>query len=320
MSDRLRVATRRSALARAQATQTAVLIAGDDHELVALATTGDREPERAIGDFDAKGLFVDAVREAVLAGDCDVAVHSYKDLPTAPVDGLTVGAVPPRADPRDLLVTRDGHRLGELPRLATVGTSSERRRVQLLRARPDLQVLAIRGNLDTRLRKVVDGELDAVVVALAGLQRLYVDDAAGGVGPFDLPLSGAPLEPGQMLGSPAQGAIAVECRADDAATLERLAVADDPDTRAQVTAERGFLARIGGGCSAPIGALAHQPGPGQIEVAGLLADPGRRTVLRRSQRGDLRDPAAVGRELAETMLAAGGQELVDAIARRQASS
>ena len=314
---RLRVATRRSALARAQATQTAKRIAGDDYELVPLATTGDREPDRAIGDFDAKGLFVDALREAVLAGDCDIAVHSYKDLPTAPVDDLVVGAVPPRGDPRDLLVTREGHQLGELPRLATVGTSSERRRVQLLRARPDLQVLPVRGNLDTRLRKVVDGEFDAAVVALAGLQRLYVDEADGGVGPFTLPLAGAPLEPGVLLPPPAQGALAVECRSDDAATLQRLAAVDDATARAQVTAERAFLATVGGGCTAPIGALAHEPATGHIEVAGMLADPDRRVVLRRSWRGALRDPAAVGRELAEAMLSGGGQDLVDAVAGRQ---
>lgn len=314
----MRVATRRSDLARAQATQAARLVAGDAHELVPLASTGDLHPERAIADFNAKGLFVDAIREAVLAGDCDVAVHSYKDLPTEPVDGLVVGAVPPRQDPRDLLVTRDGLHLGSLPRLATVGTSSERRRVQLLRARPDLQVLPVRGNLPTRLGKVASGELDAVVVALAGLRRLYRDPAEGGIGALDLAVAGAPLEPGQCLPSPAQGAIAIECRAGDRATLARLAAADDPEARAAVTAERAFLATVGGGCSAPIGALAASPAPGVLELAGLLADPGRRKILRKSQRGMASDPAALGRALAEEMLEAGGRALVEAIdARRQ---
>ncbi|MGM0819450.1 MAG: hydroxymethylbilane synthase [Actinomycetota bacterium] len=314
----MRVATRRSDLARAQATQAARLVAGDAHELVPLASTGDLHPERAIADFNAKGLFVDAIREAVLAGDCDVAVHSYKDLPTDPVDGLVVGAVPPRQDPRDLLVTRDGHHLGSLPRLATVGTSSERRRVQLLRARPDLQVLPVRGNLPTRLGKVASGELDAVVVALAGLRRLYRDPAEGGIGALDLAVAGAPLEPGQCLPSPAQGAIAIECRAGDRTTLARLAAADDPEARAAVTAERAFLATVGGGCSAPIGALAASPAPGVLELAGLLADPGRRKILRKSQRGMASDPAALGRALAEEMLESGGRALVEAIdARRQ---
>ncbi len=317
----MRVATRRSDLARAQAAQAARLVAGDAFELVALASTGDLHPERAIADFNAKGLFVDAIREAVLAGDCDVAVHSYKDLPTEPVDGLVVGAVPPREDPRDLLVTRDGHHLASLPDNAIVGTSSERRRLQLLRVRPDLQVLPVRGNLPTRLGKVASGELDAVVVALAGLRRLYRDPAEGGIGALDLAVAGAPLEPGQCLPSPAQGALAIECRADDRATLAALASADDPDARAAVTAERAFLATIGGGCSAPIGALASSPVPGVLEIAGLLADPGRRRVLRKSQRGTLHDPTGLGRALAEEMLESGGRSLVEAIdARRRDAS
>jgi hydroxymethylbilane synthase len=313
----LRVATRRSALARAQAWQTARLI-GDDVELVPMATTGDEHPDRAVASFDVKGLFVDRVRQAVLDGDCDVVVHSYKDLPTEPVDGLTIAAVPPRADPRDLLVTRSGHALGDLPRLATVGTSSERRRVQLLRARPDLQVLPVRGNLDTRLRKVADGDLDAVVVAMAGLQRLYRAESEGGVGPLGLPLKATPLEPGQCLPAPAQGAIAVEARVEDAATLQRCAAADDASTRACVAAERAFLETIGGGCLAPIGALATMAGGGALELAGMLADPGRRRMLRRSHRADASDPAALGRDLAASMLASGGSELVEAVENRRA--
>ncbi|HEY8341365.1 MAG TPA: hydroxymethylbilane synthase, partial [Egibacteraceae bacterium] len=198
----LRIATRRSALARAQAFQTGQLLqvrTGEPFELVPLATTGDLHPDRAVGDFDTKGLFVDAIRAAVLDGDCDVAVHSFKDLPSDPVDGLVVAAVPPREDPRDVLVSRDGAVLSTLADTATVGTSSQRRRLQLLRARPGLSVLPLRGNLDTRLRRVADGELDAVVVAFAGLRRLYRPEAEGGVGALGLPLTAAPLEPGECL-------------------------------------------------------------------------------------------------------------------------
>ncbi|QBI20329.1 hydroxymethylbilane synthase [Egibacter rhizosphaerae] len=313
----MRVATRRSALARAQAFQTARALAGDDAELVPLRTTADREPDKLVADFGTKGLFVDALREAVLDGDCDIAVHSYKDLPTEPVDGLVVGAVPPRADARDLLVTRDGHALSTLPRISTVGTSSERRRVQLLRARPDLQVISVRGNLDTRLRKVHEGEFDAIVVALAGLQRLYTPEEDGGVGPLGLPLHAVPLEPGECLPSPAQGALAVECRRDDAETRKRLARVEDAGARATVTAERSFLATVGGGCLAPIGALATEL-PGRVlELAAMLADPGRRKVLRRSLRGPIAEPERLGRELAQQMLADGGEQLVAAVQERR---
>lgn len=314
----MRVATRRSALAQAQAYQTARAIAGDEVELVPMATSGDREPDRPVSEFDRKGLFVDSLREAVLDGDCDIAVHSYKDLPTEEVDGLTVGAVPRRADPRDLLVSREGHALSTLPRIAQVATSSERRRAQLLRARPDLQVLAVRGNLDTRLRKVDDGEFDAVVVALAGLQRLYTAEEDGGVGPLGLPLRAVPLEPGECLPAPAQGALAVECRGDDRVTRQRLAAVDDKATRAAVAAERGFLARVGGGCLAPVGALATPQAEHTLELAAVLADPGRRRVLRRSLRGPDAEPVRLGQQLADDMLADGGEEIVEAVRQRRA--
>lgn len=313
----LRVATRRSALARAQALQTARLIS-DEVELVPMATTGDEHPERAVDAFDVKGLFVDRVRQAVLDGDCDVVVHSCKDLPTEPVQGLTLAAVPQRADPRDVLVTAAGHRLTELPKLSTVGTSSERRRVQLLRSRPDLQILAIRGNLDTRLRKVAEGELDAVVVALAGIERLYRPESEGGAGPLRLPLRAAPLEPGQCLPAPAQGAIAVEARTDDRETMRRCAAADDGASRAAVVAERSFLEQVGGGCLAPIGALAVPGSSGTLELAAMIADPARRKVLRRSMRGSIVDPVTLGRELAASMMASGGSELVEAVRARAA--
>lgn len=303
----LRIATRRSALARAQAFQVGRLIAertGDTFELLPLATTGDRHPERAVASFDTKGLFVDTIRGAVLDGEADLAVHSAKDLPSDVVDGLAAGAYPKRADPRDLLVTREGYALADLPPVARVGTSSPRRAVQLLRVKPGLQVLEIRGNVDTRLRKVAEGEFDAVVLAAAGLARLYVDEREGGVGPLRLPLKAYLLEPGECLPAPAQGALAVECRAGDSGALATCRAIDDRPTRQRVIAERAFAQRLGGGCLTAVGGLCTLTGDGGLELIGMLGDHGRRRVLRLSSRGDYRRPEALGTSLADDLLAA----------------
>lgn len=286
-----------------------------------MATTGDLAPDRAIGEFDAKGLFVDTIRAALLAGEVDLAIHSYKDLPSEPVDGLVIGAVPVREDPRDVLVTRDGHGLADLPAIATVGTSSERRRVQLLRAKPGLQVLPVRGNLDTRLRKAADGELDAVVVAFAGLRRLYVAESDGGVGPLGLPLKAVALEPGEVLPAPAQGALAVECRAGDETALAACAAIDDAVTRAVVHAERAFLTRLGGGCMAPVGALATVTDRGALRLLGMLGDPARRQVVRVSDEGPYDQPEQLGESVADQVVAGGGAAMLAAIAAaREATS
>ena len=308
----LRIATRRSALARAQATQVGLAL-GVDFALVPLVTTGDRHPQRAVESFDTKGLFVDAIRDAVLAGDCQLAVHSGKDLPSGPVPGLVLGAHPRREDPRDVLVTRDGHTVGTLPSVATIGTSSARRRLQLLRIRPDLAILPVRGNVDTRLRKVAEGEFDGVVLALAGLRRLYTAVEAGGIGPLGLPLRAVTLEPGECLPAPAQGALAIECRDDDTATRELLSVIDDPATRTAVTAERSFLQQLGGGCLTPIGALATVTGDG-LQLAGMLGDPVRRTVLRQTATGAVEAPEQVARELAARIRELGGDTMLQHIA------
>lgn len=303
----IRIATRRSALARAQAHQTGRLLqrrTGEPFELVPLATTGDVQQDRPVAQVDAKGMFVDTIRAAVLAGECDLAVHSYKDLPTAPAEGLVVGAVPEREDPRDLLVTRDGRAFATLDPLATVGTSSERRRLQLLRAKPSLQVLPIRGNIDTRLRKVADGEFDAVVVAFAGLRRLYVPPEAGGVGALGLPLTGAPFEPGEMLPAAGQGALAVECRTDDDAARALCRSLDHAPTARTVRAERAFLEAFGGGCLSAVGALCGITGEGGLELAGMVGDPARRFVYRRTRSGPYGDPEALGTALATEMLGA----------------
>ena len=299
-----RVATRRSALARAQAGVVATALAtetGRPAELVPLSTTGDDQPTRAVGTFDVKGLFVDGVRAAVLDGRADLVVHSYKDLPTDPRRGLMIVAVPEREDPRDVLVTRDGAHLTTLRRGATVGISSARRAAQVQRARRDVIVQPLRGNLDTRLRRVADGDLDAVVVALAGLRRL---------GPVDLPLKLLPLEHGECLHAPAQGALAIECRADDGATIEALRVLDHDPTRMCVRAERALMTRLEGGCTAPIGAHANLLEGGRLELLGMIADPIGTRLHRGSHHAAADQPERLGHVLAESLLAMGGEAIV----------
>lgn len=304
----LRIATRRSALALAQATQTAQLITqrtGQPTELVPLSSTGDDNPDARIDTLvaggDVKGLFVDAIRAAVLEGDCHLAVHSHKDVPTEPHPDLTIAAIPGREDPRDLLVSAHGWTFAALPGTAIVGTSSSRRSLQLLRVKPGLQVLPIRGNLDTRLRKVVDGEYQAIVVALAGLKRLYTSPERGGVGPLDLPLKAVPLEPGEMVPAPAQGAIAIECRADDARTSSLLEAVDHLPSRRAVATERAFLAELGAGCTTPAGALCGLTGMGGLELTAMLGDERSRRVLRRSVAGGFDQGEEIGRGLARDM-------------------
>jgi len=263
----LRLGTRASALATTQSQTVADAITaatGVAVELVPISTEGDRSSQ-AIQQLGGTGVFVAALREALLAGEVDLAVHSYKDLPTAPAPGLILAAVPDREDPRDALVARDGKVLGELPAGATVGTGSPRRIAQLEALGLGLVPVPIRGNVDTRLGKVAAGELDAVVVAAAGLRRLGRIDEATEL-----------LDPLQMLPAPAQGALAVECRAGDTALAGLLAeVLDDAHARAAVGAERAVLATLEAGCSAPVGALA--------DVVSDLTDDGRivdRVLLR----------------------------------------
>ncbi len=239
--------TRGSKLALAQTGHVADALraTGAEVEIVTVTTPGDKSmaPIPTIG----VGVFTSALREALLRNEVDVIVHSYKDLPTAPEPGISLAAVPPRADPRDALIARDGLTLGELPPGATVGTGSLRRTAQLRALGLGLEIVPIRGNIDTRMRKVTDGELDAVVLARAGLARVGMVEVITET-----------LDPIQMLPAPAQGALAVECRADDV-DLEQLLTAtlDDEGTRAAVTAERALLAALEAGCSSPVGALAE---------------------------------------------------------------
>jgi len=247
----LRIGTRGSALALAQTRAIAAEItdaSGLEVELVPVTTHGDTSRE-SLASLGGTGVFASALRESLLRGECDLVVHSLKDLPTAPYDGLTVASVPVRADPRDVLCARDGLTLATLPRGARVGTGSPRRRAQVLAERPDLDVVDIRGNIDTRLSRVTAGDLDAVVLAAAGLQRIGRLDAVT----ERLELDRWPTAPGQ-------GALALEIRTEDAETHSVVGRAveavDDPFTHAAVLAERGVLAALEAGCAAPIGARA----------------------------------------------------------------
>jgi hydroxymethylbilane synthase len=300
----LRLGTRRSALALAQAGLVAAALTdlGCQVELVGVTTEGDRRSREALTDVGGTGVFVTELRAQLSAGAVDVVVHSLKDLPTAPADRLVVAAVPARADARDALVARGGSALSQLPPGAVVGTGSPRRAAQLRAVRADLDVRPIRGNVDTRLRKVADGDVDAVVVAAAGLLRLGRLGEASEL-----------LPPLLMLPAPGQGALAVECRAEDAVPGGRLhevlAAIDDPATHAAVAAERALLAALEAGCTAPVGALAQVSGH-DLRLDAVVIDVDGTRALRRSSAGPARDAPLVGRLLAAELLAAGAAELI----------
>ncbi|HLS76534.1 MAG TPA: hydroxymethylbilane synthase [Nocardia sp.] len=305
----LRIGTRGSLLAMTQAgtVRDALIAAGHPAELVVVKTPGDlsADPVAKIG----VGVFTSALRDELLAGSIDLAVHSYKDLPTAPDPRFTIAAIPPREDPRDALVARDGLVLGELPAGSTVGTSAPRRMAQLRALGLGLEIVPLRGNVERRLNMVTSGELDAVVLARAGLARIGRTEVVTEA-----------LEPVQVLPAPAQGALAVECRSEDVALAEALAGLDDAATRAAVAAERALLAELEAGCTAPVGALA--------EVVESLDDDGRvveelslrgcaaaidgSEVLRASVVGDPTRAAELGRELARELLELGARELLAA--------
>lgn len=325
----VRVGTRASKLALTQSQQTAEqlgAVGGFDVALVHVKTDGD-VLTGPLSQMGGTGVFVTALRDALLAGRCDVAVHSLKDLPTGAAPGLTMAAIPPRADVRDALCSRDGLKLADLPAGARIGTGSPRRAAQLRTARPDVEVVDIRGNVDTRLARVPGlpgnaqaqdpaagtgagaartGDLDAVVLAAAGLSRIgrldtvteYFDSAT-------------------MLPAPGQGALAVECRTADAgeghALGRALAAIDDADTRLAVTAERALLARLEAGCSAPVGALAYRKGSMLQLHAVVCAVDGTRSLRTKKATDGLSEVGAtlLGIEVAEELLAQGAAELAD---------
>jgi hydroxymethylbilane synthase len=306
----IRLGTRASLLATTQSTWVAERIAealGREVELVEVTTEGDRD-RGPLAQLGGTGVFVSALREALLDGRIDVAVHSLKDLPTGPAAGIALAAVPLREDPRDVVVARDDLTLGELPVGSRLGTGSPRRAAQVRALGLGLEIVDIRGNVDTRIRKVREGEYDAVVLARAGLARLgRLDDAT------------EVLDPLQMLPAPGQGALAVEARSGDALATE-LAVLDDARTRAAVTAERAVLATLEGGCAAPIGVLAEvvegEDGD-ELWVRAVALSPDGELSVRMSATGDPADADGVGNRLAGDMLAEGAAGLTDPPKKRQ---
>jgi hydroxymethylbilane synthase len=300
----LRLGTRASALARTQSQAVADAITaatGTDIELVHIVTEGDTS-SAAIAQLGGTGVFVTAIRRALAEGSVDLAVHSYKDLPTAPEAGLILAAVPGREDPRDALVARDGLTLGELPPGSRIGTGAPRRVAQLRALGLGLEIVPIRGNVDTRLARVAPGDLDAVVLARAGLARL---------GRLDVITE--TLDPLQVLPAPAQGALAVECRTSDARTRELVGRLEDPAARACVVAERSTLATLEAGCSAPVAAYAEvaegDDGPELYLRASVTSIDGSDAV-RGSATGPLSGAAALGRGLAAELLDRGAAALM----------
>jgi hydroxymethylbilane synthase len=303
----VRLGTRRSALATAQARLVADALtaaSGVVVELVPITTYGDesQQAQLPLETIGGTGVFATELRRALVTGDIDIAVHSLKDLPTGPADGLVIAAIPRREDPRDVLVARDGLTLGELPAGARVGTGSPRRAAQLLALDLGLRVEPIRGNVDSRLRAVAEGRYDAVVLARAGLLRLGRADEASEI-----------IDPIQMLPAPGQGALAVEVRSDDSSLIAQLAALDDPDSNVAVRAERSLLAALEAGCSSPIGALAEvvegDDGP-ELSLRAVVAAPDGSDALRRSLVGPVEDAESLGARLAAVLIEDGAQELV----------
>jgi hydroxymethylbilane synthase len=318
MSAALRIATRKSQLALWQAEHVAALLReahpGLVIELVPLVTQGDRIQDRSLADIGGKGLFIKELEVAIQEQRADIAVHSMKDVPADLPPGFTIGAVLPRADPRDALVTTSGvTRIEDLPRGARVGTSSLRRQAQLIALRPDIKIEALRGNVDTRLRKLDAGapgmgtagdganldRMDAIVLACAGLVRLGLESRIT-----------ARLDPQICLPAVTQGIIGIECRDGDERTVALLQALEDPATRKVMQAERAFSSHLGGSCQSPIAAYAELRAD-QIRLQGLVAEPDGSRLLRDSISGSHENPEKLGVQLAQRIFAAGAGQLLE---------
>jgi hydroxymethylbilane synthase len=271
---------------------------GEQCRIEIIKTTGDKITDVALSQVGSKGLFTKEIEEALLAGVIDLAVHSLKDMPTDLPAGLTLAAIPEREDPRDALV---GRRLEDLPPGARVGTGSLRRAAQLRALRPDLQIEDIRGNVDTRLRKLDEGRYDAIVLASAGLRRLGLESRITEV-----------FDPGVMCPAVGQGALAVETRDDGGAGFKAATRLEHTETRARVTAERAVLASLGGGCQAPMGAHAFVRDKTLFLVA-LIVSPDGVQIVRKEKQGPAAEAAALGRSLGEELLADGGKQILNAV-------
>jgi len=314
----LRLGSRKSPMAISQSGDVARLITertGRRVEIVGVTTLGDVSKEQ-MSQIGGTGVFVSALRDSLLRGEVDFAVHSLKDLPTGAAPGITLAATPARDDPRDALVARDGAKLADLPAGARIGTGSPRRAAQLTMLRSDVTCVPIRGNAGTRLAKVREGEFDAVVLAYAGLARIGRTNLVSEI-----------FEPDNMLPAPGQGALAVECLTTDTELVELLGRVDHAPTRAAVTAERSLLAALEAGCSAPVGAYAFQTGGNRLHLEGIVlgapeasfqpavldwsASNGRMVIRERGE-AETAEAARLGRELAERMLALGAAGLMRA--------
>jgi hydroxymethylbilane synthase len=295
---KVRIGSRGSALALWQAEHVKSRLEALGHEvsITRIETTGDRSLEGPLEPVGGKGAFLKEIEEALLAEEIDLAVHSLKDVPTALVPALHLPAVLPREDPRDALVSASGAKLAALPEGARVGTTSLRRRAQLLALRSDLRLMDTRGNVDTRLRKLHSGACDAVILAFAGLLRLGRKDQATEI-----------LDPEIVLPAPGQGAIALECRASDKAITESVRPLDDPLTASAVAAEREFLSNLGGNCNLPLGALAERTGA-SWRLRALVASIDGRTMLKGERIGT--EPRSLGKDLAKDLLSRGADRLL----------
>jgi hydroxymethylbilane synthase len=299
----LRIATRKSRLALWQAEHVASLLrnahAGLEVELLPMSTQGDRILDRSLAAIGGKGLFIKELEVALAERRADIAVHSMKDVPAEMPQGFAIGALLARADPRDALLCRHGAAITDLPEGAKLGTSSLRRRAQILAARPDLAIEPLRGNVDTRLARLENGALDAIVLACAGLVRLGLESRIT-----------TRLAPEEMLPAVGQGAIGIECRSEDARTRALVGALDDAATHIALSAERAFARTLGGSCQSPIAALARVENE-RLTLQGLVAEPDGSRLLRASVSGESARAAELGEELARRLLGSGAHELLE---------
>jgi len=298
---RLRIGSRGSQLALWQANHISALLRAQGHqvELEIIKTTGDKILDVALAKVGTKGMFTKEIEEALAEGRVDLAVHSLKDLPTELSAGFEIAAITKRENSQDVFCSVDHNSINDLPTGARVGTSSLRRQAQLKALRPDLEIHPLRGNVDTRLRKLAEGEYDAVILAAAGLNRLGKTDLVKQVIPKDI-----------MCPAAGQGALGIEIRAGDAATRQYLAFLDDPDARAATTCERALLNKLGGGCQVPIGAAAEVR-KGLLHLDAIVANPDGSKILRESCDGT--DPEKLGSEVGETLLRRGGDAILEEV-------
>ena len=302
----LRIGSRGSQLALWQANYIKALLdaRGNTVEIEIIRTTGDKITDVALAMVGTKGMFTKEIEEALADGRVDLAVHSLKDLPTELPPGFEIAAITERQDPRDAFCSRLYSKIEELPRAARVGTSSLRRQAQLKAIRPDLDIHPLRGNVDTRLRKLEQGEYDAIILAASGLNRLGTTELIKQIIPAEI-----------MCPAAGQGALGIEIREGDAATRQHLEFLNDDDARAATTCERALLNSLGGGCQVPIGAFAAIRN-GKLHLDAIVADPDGSKLLRESRDGDLNHPEALGNAVGKTLLGRGGDEILEAVYRR----